>query len=240
MRSPLRIAFLMSLGSLVLYAGIIPDGSSVEIKPLVQNYTVTQELQNSTQETSHTANATIVHNDSDEQSNEDNKSVQTRDKGTEAAYEENYKRTNNSSTDTVMVEKVMHTNAMTSAIETALHNSDISISPSGDYVASGYVKAMRCSEPKLIPDGSKSRYSLQAVSTIHLQIAHKTTGKVIFAKTLTGTGQQTFNGNHEAPIDDTIELSIEDLTSKITEALGGKKHLQETDYQDSPGKRLKD
>jgi len=231
------------LGALGLHASIIPAGSSVEVKPLAQNYTVTQELQNSTHEVSRTANTTVVRNDSNERSDANDsvpQAMSTQDVSIEAAYEANHKTTNNSSTDTVMIEKVMHTSSLTSAIETALHNSDISISSSGDYVASGYVKAMRCSEPKLVPDGSGSRYSLQAVSTIHLQIAHKTTGKVIFAKTLTGTGQQTFNGNHEAPIDDTIDLSIEDLTSKITEALGSKKDSNETNYQDSPGKRLKD
>jgi hypothetical protein len=134
----------------------------------------------------------------------------------------------------------MYSDKMTSVIETALNDAEISMSKSGEFALTGSIKSMRCSKPRLVPDGSNSRYAIRATTSIHIQIANKKSGKVVFAKTFTGSGQQTFNMNDPVPVDDTVDMSVEDLTASMIETLSGKKRSTEVDYRDSPGKRLID
>jgi hypothetical protein len=238
--------------SLSLCGAILPTGESVEVKPLTYNYTVIQNFENSVAEATHNQDGVIKENENVEHTAQTSgsgffsyhasgsaKASMKRDNEYKD-YKENRKLTTSTYNDTVIVEKIMYSDKMTSVIETALHDSGVSMSKSGEYVLSGSIKAMRCSKPRLVPDGSNVRYAITATTSVHIQVAEKKTGNVIFAKTFTGTGQQTFNRNDPVPVDDTVDESVEDLTSKMVETLTGKKRSSAVDYQDSPGKRLID
>lgn len=252
MKFLIRATLSFAAISLCTFAAVLPSGESVEIKPLSYNYTVVQDFEHSVVEVNHAKDGSINENReakhnaqysaagffsfhagaSSESSSKRNDQYKD--------YKEHHKSTASTYNDTVMVEKVMYSDKMTSVVETALHEANIPMSKSGDYALTGFIKSIRCSKPRLVPDGSNVRYSITATTSIHIQISNKKTGKVAFAKTLTGNGQQTFNMNDPVPVDDTVDMSVDDLTSNIIEALGGKKKSVETDYQDSPGKRLID
>ncbi len=238
--------------SLVVSAAILPAGESVEVKPLSYNYTVVQDFEHSVLEATHNQDGAIKEDESVSHSSHvagagffsfhasgSAKASAKRDNEYKD-YKEKHKLTATAYNDTVMVEKVMYSDKMTSVIETAFHDAGVSMSKTGEYALSGSIKSMRCSKPRLVPDGSNQRYAISATTSIHIQVAHKTTGKVVFAKTFTGTAQQTFNVNDPVPVDDTVDMSVDDLTASIIKTLTGKKRSTEVDYQDSPGKRLID
>lgn len=236
--------------SFVLSAAILPAGESVEVKPLTYNYTVVQNFENSVAEITHNQDGSIKEDENVSHSSHVMGSgffsfsaagaIQASAKRDNEYkdYKEKHKLSASTYNDTVIVEKVMYSDKMTSVIETAFNDAGVSMSKSGEYVLSGSIKAMRCSKPRLVPDGSNQRYAITATTTVHIQIANKQSGKVVFAKTFTGTAQQTFNMNDPVPVDDTVDMSVDDLTAAMIEALTGKKRSTEVDYQDSPGKWL--
>lgn len=236
--------------SLALSAAILSAGESVEVKPLTYNYVVVQDFENSVAEVSHNIDGSLKEDANISQSSHVLGSGFFSYNATGAAqasakrnneykdYKEKHKLSGSKYNDTVMVEKVMYSDKMTSVIETAFNDAGISMSKSGEYVLNGSIKAMRCSKPRLVPDGSNERYAITATTSIHIQIANKNTGKVVFAKTFTGTAQQTFNMKDPVPVDDTVDMSVDDLTASMIETLTGKKRSTEVDYKDSPGKRL--
>ncbi|ADR33891.1 hypothetical protein Sulku_1228 [Sulfuricurvum kujiense DSM 16994] len=236
--------------SFALNGAILPAGESVEVKPLTYNYVVVQDFEHSVAEVSHNVDGTIKENESLSHSEHVSGSgffsvhaagsanTSAKRDNEYKAYKENHNYMASRYNDTVMVEKVMYSEKMTGIIESAFNEAGVSMSKSGNYVLSGSIKAMRCSKPRLVPDGSNVRYAITATTSVHIQIANKNTGKVIFAKTFTGTGQQTFNMNDPVPVDDTVDMSVNDLTASMIETLTGKKRPTEVDYQDSPGKRL--
>lgn len=248
-----NILTLILTSSLSLTAAVLlPDGKSLEVKPLTYNYTVVQNFDTSVAEASHAVDGSIK---------EDEKvthNVQTSGFGffsshgvgsAEATkkrdndykgYKENHKYTATSNNDTVIVEKIMYSDKMTSVIETAFHDAGVSLAKNGDYILTGSIKSMRTNKPRLVPDGSNTRYAVSSTTSIHIQVANKNTGKIILAKTFTGNGQQTFDLHDPIPAEETVDMSIDDLTKQITEALTGKKTSREVDYQDSPGKKLID
>jgi hypothetical protein len=246
------IAALCSTSFALSAAVILPAGKSVEVRPLGYNYTVVQNFEYSVAEATHHQDGSIKENENASYSASASESgyfsyhgavsekASSKRNNQYKDYKENYKVTDSTYNDTVMVEKVMYSDKMTSVIETAFNDAGVSMSKSGDYVLSGSIKAMRCGKPRLVPDGSNERYAISATTSIHIQISNKKTGKVVFAKTFTGTGQQTFNRNDPVPVDDTVDMSVDDLTASMVEALTGKKRSNEVDYQDSPGKRLVD
>lgn len=249
----LKIAALsIAAFSLSANSAILPSGESVEVKPLSYNYTVVQDFQHSVAEVNHAKDGSIKEDQNIAHTSQMNaagffafqasNSAQATAKrdDTYKDYKEHHKLSATAYNDTVMVEKVMYSDKMTSVVETALHEAGIPMSKSGEYALTGFIKSIRCSKPRLVPDGSNVRYAITATSSIHIQIAHKQTGKVAFAKTFSGTGQQTFNMHDPVPVDETVDMSVEDLTASMIEALGGKKRSTEINYQDSPGKRLID
>lgn len=238
--------------SIILSAAILPDGEQVEVKPLSYNYTVVQNFENSVAEATHNQNGSIKEDENVEHSSHVSgsgyfsfnasgsaKASMKRDNEYKD-YQEKRKYTASTYNDTVIVEKIMYSDKMTSVIETAFNDAGVSMSKSGEYALTGSIKAMRCSKPRLVPDGSNERYAITATTSIHIQVSNKKTGKVVFAKTFTGTGQQTFNMNDPVPVDDTVDMSVDDLTASMIETLTGKKRSTETNYQDSPGKQLID
>lgn len=234
--------------SFSLNAAILPAGKSVEIRPLGYNYTVVQNFENSVAEATHQQNGSIKENESASYhenvsgyfSYHGSASAKTQRNNQYKNYKESYKVTESTYNDTVMVEKVMYSEKMTHVIESAFNDAGVSMSKSGEYILTGSIKAMRCGKPRLVPDGSNERYAIAATTSIHIQISNKTTGKVVFAKTFTGNAQQTFSMYDPVPVDDTVDMSVEDLTASMVETLTGKKRSTEVDYQDSPGKRLVD
>ncbi len=236
--------------SVALSAAILPEGESVEVKPLTYNYVVVQDFEHSVLEATHNRDGSIKEDENFSHNSHlagggffafqasGSANVSAKRNNEYKDYKENRKLTATAYNDTVMVEKVMYSDKMTSVIETALNDAGVSMSKSGEYALSGAIKSMRCSKPRLVPDGSNERYAITATTSIHVQIANKKTGKVLFAKTFTGTAQQTFNMHDPVPVDDTVDLSVDDLTASMIETLTGKKRSSEVDYQDSPGKRL--
>ncbi len=236
--------------SIVLSAAILPDGEQVEVKPLSYNYTVVQNFENSVSEATHNQDGTIKEDENVEHSSHVSGSgffayqasgsakASAKRNNVYKDYQEKHKYSASTYNDTVMVEKIMYSDKMTSVIETAFNDAGVSMSKSGGYALTGSIKAMRCSKPRLVPDGSNERYAITATTSVHIQVANKKTGKVVFAKTFTGTGQQTFNMHDPVPVDDTVDMSVNDLTGSMIETLTGKKRSTEVDYQDSPGKRL--
>ena len=254
MMSPLKSIFTLLLtSSLSLSAAVLlPEGKSVEVKPLTYNYTVVQNFETSVAEASHSVDGSIKedekisHNISSSgfgffSSHGIASASASKKRDNEYKnYKENNKYTASTHNDTVIVEKIMYSDKMTSVIETAFGDAGVSLSKSADYILTGSIKAMRTNKPRLVPDGSNARYSVSSTTSIHIQVSNKSTGKIVLAKTFTGTGQQTFNMNDPIPAEETVDMSVEDLTSQITAALTGKKISKEVDYQDSPGKRLID
>lgn len=233
-------------------AMILPEGKSVEVAPLSYNYTVVQNFENSVAESTHGANGSIKEDENvthnvhtsgfgyfNYHATGSAEATKKRD-NTYTDYKETQKYTSSTSNDTVIVEKIMYSDKMTGVIETALNDAGLEMSKSGDYLLTGSIKAMRTGKPRLVPDGTNARYAVSSTTTIHINIADKKGKKVLFAKTFTGTGQQTFNVNDPIPVEETVDASVEDLVAQITEALSGKKRSAAVDYQDSPGKRLVD
>lgn len=244
---------LLFASSLNLSAAVLlPEGKSIDVKPLSYNYTVVQNFETSVAEASHSLDGSIKE---DEKVTHDVKSsgfgffsyhgtgsaeaTKKRDNDYKG-YKEGHKYTASTNNDTVIVEKIMYSDKMTSIIETAFYDAGVSLSKSGEYTLTGSIKAMRTNKPRLVPDGSDVRYSVSSTTSIHIQVSNKESGKIILAKTFTGIGQQTFNINDPIPAEETVDLSIDDLTSQITEALTGKKRSTEINYQDSAGKKLID
>lgn len=242
---------LLLTSSLSLSAAVLlPEGKSLEVKPLTYNYTVVQNFETSVAESAHAVDGSIkedekvTHNVASSgfgffSSHGIGSAEATKKRDNDyKGYKENHKYTATSNNDTVIVEKIMYSDKMTSVIETAFHDAGVSMAKSADYVLTGSIKAMRTNKPRLVPDGSSARYAVSSTTSIHIQVTNKKTGKIILAKTFTGTGQQTFDLHDPIPAEETVDMSIDDLTNQITETLTGKKISKEVDYQDSPGKRL--
>lgn len=249
-RSKYFFAVLLA-SSLNLYAAVLlPEGKSLEVKPLTYNYTVVQNFDTSVAEASHTVDGSIKENEKITRDVTSSGFGFFSSHGTASAvatkkrdnnykdYKENNRYTESTHNDTVIVEKIMYSDKMTSVIETAFHDAGVSLAKSADYILTGSIKAMQTNKPRLVPDGSNARYAVSSTTSVHIQVANKESGKIILAKTFTGTGQQTFNLHDPIPAEETVDMSIDDLTNQITQALTGKKTSKEVDYQDSPGKRL--
>lgn len=255
MKSLLSSGFLSFVLAASLYAGsAVPAGKSVEIKPLAYKYTVVQNFEHSVLESSHSIDGQIKENESLSHNAKVSSTGYFINHGSASANvsakrDNQYKNYKESSVaaastynDTVMVEKTLYSEKMTGIIETALQESGIKTAQkNGDYVLTGQINKMEAGKPRLVPDGSGRRYAVASKTSIHIQISDAKTHKTVFAKSFTGTGQETFDVADPVPVDATIEASVEDLTQQLVSALSGKPaQSKEVDYQDSPGKRLID
>lgn len=112
-----------------------------------------------------------------------------------------------------------------------------------DYVLTGYVNSARLDGIKKVPDGTDKRYSVRATVKISIKITDAQSKKSKFAKTFTGVGTKTFNIEDSVPAAEAMDAAVDDVASQLTLALVGKKkpNPSESDdeYQDSPGKRLR-
>lgn len=235
MKLPSLTAAILTFSYVALWASPIPEGKRVEVAPLTYHYTVVQHFENSVNESSHTLSDTPA--DDQNGSNEFNASKFTYFTHTLKDREEKSSRYR----DTLIVEKTMQSDKMTSVIETALSHAGIPIGKSGEYLLTGSIKAMRTDKPRRIPDGTDTRFVVESTTSLYLQITDKNSGKIVFADTFTGTGKRDFHRSDPIPVDKSVDLSVEDLTAQITHAFRGEKNSKESiDYRDSPGKRLID
>lgn len=235
MKLPALAAALLTFSYGALWASPLPDGKTVEVAPLTYHYTVVQHFENSVNESSHTLTDTPANDQNS--SNEFNASKFTYFTHTLKDREERSSRYR----DTLIVEKTMQSDKMTSVIETALSRAGVPMGKSGEYLLTGSIKAMRTDKPRRIPDGTGTRFSVESTTSLYLQITDKNSGKTVFADTFTGIGKRDFHRSDPIPVDKSVDLSVQDLTAQITKAFGGEKKSKESvDYQDSPGKRLID
>lgn len=114
-----------------------------------------------------------------------------------------------------------------------------------DYLLNGQIDAMRLEGVRQVPDGSGRRYAIGGVVKISIKLSSTTSGVSDFAKTLTGKARKTFDANDPAPADEVIELAMDDVARQLTEALSGVRggrgyEDEDAEYQDSPGKRLRE
>lgn len=114
-----------------------------------------------------------------------------------------------------------------------------------DYLLNGQIESMRLEGVRQVPDGSGRRYAIGGVVKISVKLSGTTSGVSDFAKTITGKARKTFDANDPAPADEVIELAMDDVARQLTEALSGVRgrgdyESEDSEYQDSPGKRLRE
>ncbi len=113
-----------------------------------------------------------------------------------------------------------------------------------DYVLTGQVNSIRLDGLRKVPDGTERRYSIKGTVKISVKITKASNGVSSFARTFTGVGTKTFDAGDSIPSAEVMDAAIDDVAAQLTAAVTGKKiaNPSESDdeYQDSPGKRLRD
>lgn len=114
-----------------------------------------------------------------------------------------------------------------------------------DFLLNGQIETMRLEGVRKIPDGTNTRYSVGGVLKISIKLSDTRTGVADFARTFTGKARKTFESNAPVPADDVLDAAMDDLARQIVSALTGERKQsnvddEDSEYQDSPGKRLKD
>ncbi len=244
----------LSLTSL-LDASVVEVGKSVLVEPLIFSYQVKQEFQNSYSNTESSIKGYVKEKNSNSNSEnyrEGKYSASARASSSDSIdgkYDLEMKDKYESSTynDTLIVEKFLATEKYTGMIESALSDAGINISSrnaKGDYSLTGDVISARTGNIRLVPDGTGRRYSVVSSLKISIKITNNRTNVSSFAKTFTGKGNKTFDAANSIPVEDTMDIAMDDLIGQMVLALTGKRisNPSESDdeYQDSPGKRLID
>lgn len=160
------------------------------------------------------------------------------------------------STDKVIVEKSFNSEKLTGIIESALSEGGVKLGSRselvsekkaiskrvGDYVLTGDIMRMQLGGIRKVPDGTNSRYAINATCKINIKITRTSDGTSMFARTFTGKGSKTFDARDYIPVDEAVDMAVEDVAIQVTAAVLGKRipNPSESDdeYQDSPGKRL--
>lgn len=171
--------------------------------------------------------------------------------------------------DRTVVEKTLDSGVFTGILESALSEAGIRIAdrsqlgkilaeqearstkgdkgqvPLADYLLNGQIETMRLEGVRKVPDGTNSRYSVGGVLKISIKLSDTRTGVADFARTFTGKAKKSFEGSESVPAADVMDAAMDDLARQIVAALTGQGKSRDTDaedseYQDSPGKRLKD
>lgn len=241
--------FLMN----VLQASVIETGRSVLVQPLLFSYQVKQDFQNSyiKAESSIKGYAKEKTSDSYSENYRDGKysanAKASSNNSIDGKYDLEKKAEYESSNynDTVIVEKILVTEKYTGIIESALNEAGINIASrngKGDYVLTGDVVSVRTGNIRTVPDGTSRRYSVGSSVKISVKITDERTKTSKFAKTFTGKGNKTFDAADYIPVEESMDLAMDDLVNQMVFVLTGKKGFNpsesDEEYQDSPGKRL--
>lgn len=171
--------------------------------------------------------------------------------------------------DTTIVEKTLHTEKYTGIIESALSEAGVKIANRaalgnmggdkkdsdtlakkavqkkvGNYVLTGDVTSVRMGGIRKVPDGTNRRYSVDSTLKINVKITRVQDGESTFARTFTGKGAKTFDATDYIPAEETMDMAMDDVAAQITAALTGmtisNRSESDAEYQDSPGKRLRE
>ena len=167
--------------------------------------------------------------------------------------------------DRTVIEKSLSSHKFTGIIESALSEAgvrvartDMTFDPKhpeastkkaierriGDYVLSGEIISMRMGGIRKVPDGTNRRYSVESTVKLSLIIMRARDGVSTFSRTFTGKGTKTFDAVDYIPAEETMDIAMDSIAQQITAAVLGQRIMgpSETDseYQDSPGKRLRD
>ena len=111
---------------------------------------------------------------------------------------------------------------------------------SSDYVLNGQIESIRLDSPRNTGHSAR-RYSVQAVVRVNVRLLNVKDGSAGFARTLTGRAAKTFDAADPIPAAEVTDAAMDDLAHELVSALTGRppKSLDdESDYADSPGKRL--
>lgn len=114
-----------------------------------------------------------------------------------------------------------------------------------DYLLNGQIDSMRIEGVRNVPDGTNQRYAVGGVIKLSIKLTDTRSGVSDYARTFTGNARKTFNAADPVPADEVMEAAMNDLAQKITAALTGNAAraggaTEDDEYQDSPGKRLKE
>lgn len=250
-KSSLLLLSLINLSQ----ASVIEPGRSVLVEPLLFSYQVKQDFQNSyvkaessikgyakeKNSNSYSANQSAGYYSASGSASAKNSIDGKYDLEKKAQYE------SSSYNDTVIVEKILVTEKYTGIIEAALSEAGINVvsrDSKGDYKLTGDVVSVRTGNVRLVPDGTGRRYSVGSTLRISIKITNERTNVSSFAKTFTGKGNKTFDADDYLPAEESMDIAMDDLVSQMVYALTGTRvpNPSESDdeYQDSPGKRLRD
>lgn len=114
-----------------------------------------------------------------------------------------------------------------------------------DYLLNGQIESMRLEGVRAVPDGSGRRFAVGSVVKISIKLTETTSGTSDFAKTFTGKAHKTFDANDPIPANEAMDLAMDDLAQQVTRALTGHAgqsdfSSEDSEYQDSPGKQLRE
>lgn len=114
-----------------------------------------------------------------------------------------------------------------------------------DYLLNGQIESMRLEGIRNVPDGSGRRLAVGGVIKISVKLSSTTSGISDFARTFTGKARKTFDASDPIPANEAMELAMDDLANQLTSALcgvqsRGNEYDEDAEYQDSPGKRLRE
>lgn len=114
-----------------------------------------------------------------------------------------------------------------------------------DYLLNGQIESMRLEGIRNVPDGTDRRFAVGGVVKISIKLTETSSGVSDFAKTFTGKARKTFDANDSVPAEEVMELAMDDLARQVAAALGGQRgqsdfYNEDSEYQDSPGKQLRE
>lgn len=111
-----------------------------------------------------------------------------------------------------------------------------------DHLLSGHIESYRLEGIRNVPDGTGRRLALGGVVKVSIKLLNAQDGTSSYARTITGRSKTTFDINDPVPCAAVMDEAMDDLTAQIVASVTGADPVDLSDdreYQDSPGKRLR-
>lgn len=113
---------------------------------------------------------------------------------------------------------------------------------SADYILTGQLISARIDGIRRVPDGTNTRYAVGATVRMTIKITDSDTQTAVFVKLITGNAKKSFESSDSVPYAQALDEAVDDAAAQISAALSGKRNVSpsesDSEYQDSPGKRL--
>lgn len=253
----IKLASAILFCTVSLHASMLQSGRSVVVMPLLFSYQVKQDFQMSYAKVKSSLKgyakekSSAAYGESYRDGYYSSSAVAAANSNFDGKYdlkrESEYEAVSHN--DTVIVEKTLSTEKYTGILESSLSEAGILIGNRqtkrlNDYVLTGDVISVRMGEVRNVPDGTKRRFSASSTLKISIKVTDARTGVSTFAKTITGKGVKTFDGADFVPVEETMDMAMDDVSAQLVAALTGQRIISpsesDAEYQDSPGKRLVD